>query len=92
MLDREGVPQGVTLADAFCREARGRVAASFRALYGKHDPALYRLAQQVLRGEHSWLEQGIVGLMPHVPPPAAGAATRPPGAESVRREGVAVGD
>jgi hypothetical protein len=25
---------------------------------------LYRVAMQVLRGEHAWLEQGIVGLSP----------------------------
>jgi hypothetical protein len=93
MLDREGVPQGMTLADAFCREARGRVAASFRALYGKHDPALYRLAQQVLRGEHTWLEQGIVGVMPPQEAPAGGQRVAPPPeAESLRRQGVGVGD
>jgi alkylation response protein AidB-like acyl-CoA dehydrogenase len=91
MLDREGVPQAVTLADAFCREARGRVAASFRALYGKHDPALYRLAQQVLRGEHAWLEQGIVGLSPSGD--VRGAATGPQaGATKPRSEEVGVGD
>jgi len=93
MLDREGVPQGMTLADAFCREARGRVAASFRALYGKHDPALYRLAQQVLRGEHAWLEQGIVGLMPPQGTSPEGRGVVPsPEAEGLRRHGVGVGD
>jgi hypothetical protein len=50
------------LADAFCIEARERIRASFKALYGPSDPALYKVAMQVLRGEHAWLEQGIVGL------------------------------
>ena len=48
------------LAEVFCRESRERVEASFRALYGKHDAALYRLAQRVVKGEHAWLESGIV--------------------------------
>jgi hypothetical protein len=51
----------VDLADAFCRDARVRIARNFAQLYGRHDPALYRLAQDVLRGRHAWLEEGIVG-------------------------------
>jgi hypothetical protein len=50
----------VTLADAFCLEARDRISAHFDNLFGRNDPALYKLALEVLRGEHSWLEQGIV--------------------------------
>jgi len=92
MLEKEGVPQGVTLADAFCREARERVGASFRALYGRHDPALYRLAQQVLKGEHAWLEHGIVGVMPRGGAAGDPAAAPPaPGAETLRGEEVGVG-
>jgi alkylation response protein AidB-like acyl-CoA dehydrogenase len=92
MLDREGVPQAATLADAFCREARERVGASFRALYGRHDPALYRLAQQVLKGEHAWLEHGIVGVMPRRGTAGDPAAAPPaPGAETLRGEEVGVG-
>jgi len=92
MLEQEGVPQGVTLADAFCREARDRVGASFRALYGRHDPALYRLAQQVLKGEHAWLEHGIVGVMPRGGASGDPAAAPPaPGAETLRGEEVGVG-
>ncbi|MEX2181631.1 MAG: acyl-CoA dehydrogenase family protein [Gemmatimonadaceae bacterium] len=60
MLHGQGNAQARILADAFCRESRDRIAASFRALYGKHDVALYRLAQSVVRGEHAWLETGIV--------------------------------
>jgi hypothetical protein len=48
------------LADAFCVEARERIAAHFGALYGPHDEKLYRLAMSVLKGEHAWLERGIV--------------------------------
>jgi len=53
-------PGAIQLADAFCTEARERIAAHFKALYGPHDDKLYKLAMSVLRGEHAWLEQGIV--------------------------------
>jgi hypothetical protein len=60
MLAEQGNTQAMQLADVFCRESRDRIDASFRALYGKHDTALYKLAQSVAKGEHAWLEQGIV--------------------------------
>jgi hypothetical protein len=60
MLRAQGNAKAALLADAFCRESRDRVEASFRALFGKHDVALYKLAQAVTRGEHAWLETGIV--------------------------------
>jgi hypothetical protein len=64
MLEKQGRREAVTLADAFCIEARQRIRASFKALFGPSDPALYKVAMQVLRGEHAWLEHGIVGLVP----------------------------
>ncbi len=64
MLARAGQSQAVTLADAFCRGARDRIAIRFHQLFGPSDPALYKLSQQVLAGEHAWLEHGIIGLMP----------------------------
>jgi len=47
----------------------------------------------VLRGEHAWLEAGIVGVMPKAPP-AGDAATDAPdrGDAGLRREAVAVGN
>ncbi len=60
MLAEQGNAEALELAEVFCREARDRVEASFRALYGRHDGALYRLAQRVVAGEHAWLEHGIV--------------------------------
>jgi hypothetical protein len=56
----EGRAEAVQLADAFCVESRQRIAQLFRTLYGPHDDRLYALAQSVLRGEHAWLESGIV--------------------------------
>ena len=60
MLADQGNAEAMELAEVFCRESRDRVEASFRALYGTHDAALYRLAQRVVKGEHAWLESGIV--------------------------------
>src|SRR5262249_36485299 len=79
MLAAKGQREAITLADVFCRGARGRIKESFRALLGPDDAAIYRLAQQVLKGEHRWLEQGIVGLMPlgSTAAPAAPAQTPP---------------
>src|ERR1019366_1888761 len=53
-------PGAVQLADAFCAEARQRIEQHFRSLYGPNDEKLYKLAMSVLKGEHAWLENGIV--------------------------------
>jgi hypothetical protein len=59
MLASKGNREAIQLADVFCRESRERIEASFRTLFGKHDKALNKLSQSVLRGDHAWLEQGI---------------------------------
>jgi alkylation response protein AidB-like acyl-CoA dehydrogenase len=51
----------VELADVFSRQARRRVEDRFAAVFDNDDVATYGLAQEVLRGEHDWLEKGIVG-------------------------------
>ncbi|MBX7118088.1 MAG: acyl-CoA dehydrogenase family protein [Gemmatimonadaceae bacterium] len=72
MLEGQGNAEAMELADLFCREARERVEASFRAFYGRHDGALYRTAQRVVQGDHAWLESGIVdGLGAPADAPAA---------------------
>ena len=58
---RPGTRSAVELADLFSRQARRRVEERFAAVFDNDDVATYRVAQQVLRGEHGWLEQGIVG-------------------------------
>ena len=50
----------VELADVFCRHARRRVDDRFKAVFDNDDVETYRVAQQVLRGEHGWLETGMV--------------------------------
>ena len=88
MLAKQGREEAIVLADAFCIEARQRIRAHFRALFGPSDPALYRVAMQVLRGEHAWLEQGIVPLDSYrearAAEPKAAAASRAPEPARVR--------
>jgi hypothetical protein len=60
MLAKNGQKEAITLANAFCIEARERIGIHFDQLFGADDPALYKLAMEVLRGEHAWLEKGIV--------------------------------
>ncbi len=52
----------VFLADHFCRAARRRVAAAFRAVRKNDDAASYALAKRVLEGRFTWLEDGIVTI------------------------------
>lgn len=70
MLAKQGNKEGVTLADLFCRAARGRIEALFADFYGRYDGQMYRVAQQVMQGRHSWLEDGIID-------PVASKATEP---------------
>jgi len=50
----------VEMADVFSRHSRRKVEALFRSVFRNDDDRTYRLAQQVLKGEHVWLEEGIV--------------------------------
>src|SRR5213083_781395 len=50
------------LADLFCRQARARIATKFEGLWSNTDVPTYRVAQEVLAGEHRWLERDIVEL------------------------------
>ena len=42
------------------RESRLRIRAHFDNLFGVNDAAIYRVSQQVLKGEFEWLERGII--------------------------------
>ena len=62
-LSRAGSEEGrraEVLADLFCRNARRRIAANFRALRRNDDDRKYRVARQVLQGDHRWLEKGVL--------------------------------
>ena len=63
MLSKEGNDRATALADLFCRAARERVERLFDRFYGAYDGQMYRVAQQVMRGEHAWLETGIISLL-----------------------------
>ena len=52
----------VELADLFSRQARRRVEDRFAAVFDNDDIAAYAVAQQVIRNEHTWLEQGMARL------------------------------
>ena len=64
LLQQDGASgrHAVELADLFCRQARGRIQAKFKELWRNSDAHTYQVAQQVLAGEHRWLERGMVEL------------------------------
>jgi hypothetical protein len=59
----DGNKRALDLADLFCREAKKRIDRLFDDFYGSDDGASYKVAQQVLKGEHAWLEDGIISLL-----------------------------
>jgi alkylation response protein AidB-like acyl-CoA dehydrogenase len=58
--DPERGPRAKELAHAFCRRAKLRVEALFRALASNADDQARNLAPAVLEGRHAWLEEGIL--------------------------------
>jgi hypothetical protein len=55
-------PQALELADLFCRQARRRVRASFKALWSNDDSKLNQVAARVMKGEDTWLAEGRMDL------------------------------
>jgi len=64
--EREQHPEGVELADLFCRQARLRADALFDRLWTNTDSVDARAAKRVVAGRYAFLEEGIV------PPPSDG--------------------
>ncbi|MDG6102121.1 acyl-CoA dehydrogenase family protein [Dactylosporangium aurantiacum] len=82
--ERAGRPEGIELADLFCRQATLRAEALFRDLWDNADAVEAAAAKRVIAGRYLSLEEGII------PPAASGPwlATWEPGestAEDVRR-------
>jgi alkylation response protein AidB-like acyl-CoA dehydrogenase len=50
----------IALADMFCRRAALRIDQTFDEVFSSADRPGYALAQEVLEGRHTWLEQGII--------------------------------
>ncbi|MEU5882687.1 acyl-CoA dehydrogenase family protein [Spirillospora sp. NPDC047279] len=72
------------LADAFCRQARVRIEELFDGLWRNTDALDGKVARQVLAGEFTWVEAGV--LDPSIPGPwIADAAPGPSGKENVHR-------
>jgi hypothetical protein len=91
MLAQQGNKEATELADLFCREARQRIETNFDRFYGKHDRAIYKVAQRVLAGQHAWLEEGIVGIMDGETPAPSGSKGGRATQELRRTEGAGVG-
>jgi len=53
-------PEGVELADLFCRQAELRVDALFKGLWDNTDALDLRAAKRVTEGRYAFLEEGIV--------------------------------
>ncbi len=87
MLAKRGQAGAERLADVFCRESRVRIKRGFASLDGRNDVAHYKLAQEVLRGEHAWLEEGIMAPPSAVVP--SGHEERSPEREVRQPAGVA---
>jgi hypothetical protein len=67
MLRSDDVGRGETayqLAEAFCEQSRVRIDALFAALWHNTDAQDQHLAEQVLQGDYSWLEEGVLDPAP----------------------------
>ena len=63
MLAKQGNREAAALADLFCRAARVRMKQLFARVLRRLRRRDVPVAQQVMRGEHAWLETGIVSLV-----------------------------
>ncbi len=62
--DRTTGARAVKLADLFCRQARRRVRSKFNGLRRNEDVPTFKFAQEILAGEHRWLENSwTVGML-----------------------------
>jgi alkylation response protein AidB-like acyl-CoA dehydrogenase len=56
----ERAEEATALADLFCRQARRRADVLFAELFDNDDDAAYALAQDVLAGKFTWVEEGVI--------------------------------
>jgi alkylation response protein AidB-like acyl-CoA dehydrogenase len=59
LVEAGGDKTAITLADNFCRASSRRVRKLFHDVFDNDDVRDYRLAQDVLAGRYSWLEEGL---------------------------------
>ena len=88
MLRRRDPEQGraaYELAAAFCAQARVRVGALFDRLWDNTDDVDTKLARQVLAGDHTWLEAGVLDQSEGTGPWIAGWSAGPSEKENLLR-------
>ncbi|WP_159621211.1 acyl-CoA dehydrogenase family protein [Ruania rhizosphaerae] len=73
------------LADAFCRQSRVRVERLFRELWRNSDDGDEAVAAQVLAGDFSWAEDGVIDPSAGTGPWIATATEGPSTAENLAR-------
>ncbi|HET9648726.1 MAG TPA: acyl-CoA dehydrogenase, partial [Microlunatus sp.] len=88
LLRQQGQGDAMSLADAFCRQARVRVEALLEALWHNSDDSDRALSTRVLAGDVAWLEAGVIdaseGTGPWIAPAQPGPAGTPNQARRVR--------
>ena len=63
------------IADLHCRNSRRRVRQLFHELWHNDDDFKYRVAKKILDGGHTWLEEGLLDVIPaSLEPPKADEA------------------
>ena len=79
--------QAYELAELFCAQAHVRVERRFDDLFTRDEDESYKLAQKILEGGHTWIEEGIADpagegpMIPHHEEPAAKRFAREEGAD-----------
>jgi len=76
--EKDARPEGLELADLFCRQSRLRIERLFDALWSNTDTVDGKAAKRILDGRYAWLEEGIVpapGDEPWVAPWTPGPST-----------------
>jgi hypothetical protein len=58
--ERDTHPEGLELAELFCRQARLRVREHFRALWRNTDSRDVAVAKRVTEGRYAWMERGVL--------------------------------
>ena len=58
----EEATKAVDLADFFARQQRRQINSLFRQLWGNDDAHATRLGNELLKGSHTWVEEGISPL------------------------------
>lgn len=58
--EQDDRPEGIELADLFCRQARNRVEALFHALWENTDPIDVTAARRILAGRYAFVENGVI--------------------------------